>query len=174
MSNIKVYKKELKDAGAWNPSDGVPVRNPAKFGTFYTITYEQGDTVQGRYPEGSYLVCNDRQGGKWTVMSELPELSEYLPGTETGIFCWDAALSATSESEAKSQLLRKRNPRTISGDGIASNMEIPLSLGDTVRVRVQKKSYAETVSKRVVGMEIWFENGNVGEKIKFKEDEHVI
>ena len=100
----------------------------------------------------------------------MPELWEYLSGDAEGICKWDAVLSSATESEAKTDLTNKIWRHEISGESSRLKLGTDYGLGDTVRVQVEKGGFAETVSKRITGAEIWWENGNVGEKLIFKEE----
>ena len=165
------YKKELVDKGDWNPYDNsVPASRPSSYGWYYTITYEDEQSPKKSYPAGSYLVCADKETGTWKVCNDMPELWEYLPGDAEGICKWDAVLSSATESEAKTDLTNKIWRHEISGESSRLKLGTDYGLGDTVRVQVEKGGFAETVSKRITGAEIWWENGNVGEKLIFKEE----
>lgn len=168
------YQKSMLDKGEWNPNTGLPENNPACYGNYYLITYQSGETQNAQYPKGDYLVCDDSETGSFHVYEEIPQLSTYLPGEETGIYRWDASLSATTQSEAESALQRKKNVRDVAGKSTKAFENAKFSLGDIVRVQVTKGDYAYTVLKRVVGVERWTENGNIGEKYTFKEEENGI
>ena len=166
------YKKELKDMGALNPAaESLPQNSPAAYGSYYTFEYEEDDKTLKSCPAGAYYVCVDKVTGKWQMCRELPELWDYLPGTADGIYRWDAVLSSASESEAAGDLQNKKRKRQIAGESSRIKLGTDFQLGDTVRVQVEKGGYTETVSKRITGAEVWWENGNIGEKMIFKEEE---
>lgn len=168
------YYKELSHAGEWSPHTALPQNNPAEYGSYYTIVYEDGETQKRSYPAGSYLVCDDEETGAWHVHSDLPQLSAYLPGEDTGIYRWDASLSCGSLSEAEATLAKRKRVRRITGDTVNLAFGKDVNLGDFVTVQVEKGGYRETLSRRVVGAELWYESGNSGEKLIFEEDENGI
>lgn len=167
------YKKELKDNGEWDAAASeLPAVRPSNYASYYTIKNGE-ETGPKRYPNGSYLVCTD-PAGTWRVSSELPELEEKVCGALTGIYSWDTSLSAATEAEAKTELSKKMWSHEVKGDAYHLKFSKDFGLGDTFRVQVKKGTYAETVEKMVSGVEVWWENGNIGEKIKFKEDKDVV
>ena len=166
------YKKELEDKGEWDALGSLPSAAPENYGTYYTIKNDE-DTGPKKYPNGSYLVCTDKAGA-WSVCSELPELEEKITGTLSGIYSWDTSLSSATETEAKTELNKKAWTHEVKGDAVRLTYKKDYHLGDTIRVQVQKGAYTETVKKAISGVDLWWENGNVGEKIKFKEAEDVI
>lgn len=162
------YNRELEDRGEWNTADPKPAESAANYGAYYSISNDS-ETENSRYPNGSYLVCTD-PSGSWRVCSELPVLEERVQGPLSGIYDWDVFLSASAAEEAKTELAGKVWSHELKGEAVRLYYGTDYSLGDAVRVQVQKGTYAETVEKTVSGVEIWFENGNIGEKLKFKED----
>lgn len=166
------YNRELEDLGEWDISTGeennmvrLPSASTNNYGKYYSIT----DSCSSMYPDGSYLVCTDSTG-KWRVCSELPTLEEKIEGTLTGIYNWDTFLSATNLSEAKAEMIDKQWSHVLKALAIRLKYNADFSLGDTVRIQAQKGTYTEAAEKTIVGVDIWWESGNTGEKIKFKEE----
>ncbi len=166
------YKKELKDMGDWDAAVApLPREQPDNYGTYYTIKNDE-ETGSKRYPNGSYLVCTDPSGA-WSVSSELPELEEKISGSLSGIYSWDTSLSSSTESEAKTELAKKAWTHEVKGETAHLKFNDDFHLGDVVRIQVAKGTYTETVEKQISGVDLWWENGNIGEKIKFKEEKNV-
>ena len=119
-------------------------------------------------------MCTDKDFGVWRVCSELPELEEKISGSLSGIYSWDTSLSGATEAEAKTELSKKLWSHEVKGEAYHLKYGKEYHLGDMFRVQVQKGTFAETALKTVSGVEIWWESGNIGEKLKFKEDNNVL
>ena len=163
------YCRELEDKGEWDASGTLPGKGPENYGTYYTIKNDE-ETGSKKYPNGSYLVCTDKDFGAWRVCSELPELEEKILGSLSGIYSWDTSLSGATEAEAKTELSKKLWSHEVKGEAYHLKYSKDYHLGDMFRVQVQKGTFAETALKTVSGVEIWWESGNIGEKLKLKED----
>ncbi len=164
------YAKELEDLGDWDASSSLPSASSSNYGKYYRITNTKEN---GRYPNGSYLVCVDTSG-QWKVCSELPTLEEEIAGALSGIYKWDTFLSASTEAEAKTTLSEKKWLHSLKGTASHLYYKKDYELGDTLRVQVNKGTFFESAEKIISGVDLWWENGNIGEKIKFKEDENGI
>ena len=164
------YAKELEDLGDWDASSPLPSASSSNYGKYYRITNTEEN---GRYPNGSYLVCVDTSG-QWKVCSELPTLEEEIAGTLSGIYKWDTFLSASTKAEAKTALSEKKWSHNLKGTASHLYYKKDYELGDTLRVQVNKGTFFESTEKIIFGVDLWWENGNIGEKIKFKEDENGI
>lgn len=158
------YNRELEDLGEWNAATSLPTVAAENYGKYYSIT--GGNNT---YPNGSYLVCTDKTG-VWKVYSELPTLEEKIEGTLSGIYNWDTFLSGATLSEAKTELIDKKWSHNLKALAVRLKYGTDFSLGDTVRIQAQKGTYAESTEKTIVGVDVWWENGNTGEKIRFREE----
>ena len=167
------YNKEMEDLGEWNTEDDIPSRASSNYGKYYRIVNESDDAENSRYPNGSYLVCTSTSGA-WRVVTELPTLEERIQGTFNGIYDWDTFLSAATLSEAKTELSQKQWLHTLKGTPVHLKYKTDYELGDIFRVQVRKGTYTEDVEKTISGVDVWWENGNIGEKMKFKEDGNVL
>lgn len=168
------YNKELRALGEWSPHAMRPEDNKESYGGYYTIVYEDGETQKRGYPAGAYLVCDNEETGTWQVYSELPQLSAYVGGGETGIYRWDADLSSGSLSEAEATLSARKRVRKITGDTVSLTYGKDVNLGDMITLQVEKGGYRQTLSRRVVGAELWYESGNCGGRFIFEEDDYGI
>ena len=163
------YNRKLEDMGdIYFSQDITPTlsEEPVNYGRYYTIA----ESVQLKYPKGSYLVCTDISG-KWRVCSELPVLEEKVQGEQAGIYDWDTFVSGVSLSEAQAELASKKWSHTLKALAVKLKYNNDYSLGDTIRVQARKGSYEEHIEKMISGVDIWWESGNVGEKVKFKSEE---
>ena len=161
------YKKELTDKGEWNVSESSAPK--LGYGEYYRIVND-GYKESSKNPNGSYLVCIDPDGKETKVVSELPTIEERITGEQVGIYDWETVFSSSTESDAKTELSKKAWVHTV--DGKLRNLKYGADyhLGDTFRIQVQKGAYFEETEKTVSDVDIWWENGNCGEKIKFKEE----
>lgn len=159
------YNRKLEDLGSWDGSTSLPSVSSDNYGKYYSITNSSNNT----YPNGSYLVCTNTNGS-WTVCSELPTLEEKVKGSTTGIYDWDTFLTGASAAEAKSELLKKKWSHELKALAIRLKYNQDYSLGDVLRVQAQKGTHNEYAEKTITTVDIWWENGNEGEKLKFKEE----
>lgn len=89
--------------------------------------------------------------------------------TKTGIYCWETILSGKNDSEAKTDLAKKkiRSETVVNSRNIFCGKDY--HLGDIVRFQIQKGQYQTTVKQRITGVNIWYEQGNYGERPVFEE-----
>lgn len=88
----------------------------------------------------------------------------------TGIYRWEGILSGAVESEAKADLEKKKGKdvvRTQTHDFLFGR---DYALGDTVTVQLHRGGYKASARKRIVGVDIWYEFNNIGEKPVFEEE----
>lgn len=90
--------------------------------------------------------------------------------TKTGIYRWECILSPTTESEAASELNAKQMNRKTQAKLKGLKFGADYRLGDTVRVQKQIGKWKSTETKRITGVNIWYENNNIGEQPIFEED----
>ncbi len=90
--------------------------------------------------------------------------------SKTGIYRWECVLSAQSESEAKSELLKKQ--REVEAAMTAANLRygVDYQLGDQVLLTLTKGGFSFREQKRITGVDIWYEANNVGEKPTFLQE----
>lgn len=172
--NSAWYNMELKDMGNWYIYNAIspPSQRPSNYGTYYHIVNQTNYDYQN-YPNGAYLVCTHKSGA-WSVFSELPTVEDKLQGDLTGIYDWDTFCSSTTIPETQTELSDKKWTHTLKGSPVRLKYNIDYSLGDIVRIQVQKGSYTEDAYKTVSSVDIWWENGSIGQKMNFEEDGYVI
>ncbi len=93
----------------------------------------------------------------------------YNPSEQSGIYRWEAQLTAKSAEEAVSELvaMKKCSSVSLTTRGIICGRHY--CLGDTLRVQTTKGSFRTTCIKRIVGAEI--RTGAVREEYPILEDE---
>lgn len=119
--------------------------NKNAYNEAYTEDFQ--DYVNGGWYE-SYL--NDESGtSEW----------KYIESDKTGIYKWIGVLSGTSESEAKSSLDSRKWKKEISLETKNIKYGTDYLLGDTVKVQVCFGNFKTTISQKIKGVEIIYENG---------------
>lgn len=90
----------------------------------------------------------------------------YLSGdtSKTGIYKWVAPLSGTSESDAMTDLRKKKVNDTVTLKTINLVRGVDYNLGDTVRVQIDKEGFKKTIRKRISGVNTWYEGTDIGEQ----------
>lgn len=95
----------------------------------------------------------------------------FLPGDDpkTGVYCWEGVLSGRTESEAVTDLDQKSAiDQKIQANTRNLTLGQDYQLGDLVKFQFSIGSYQTTVEKRVTGVNIWYENNNIGEQPVFQ------
>lgn len=87
----------------------------------------------------------------------------------TGIYRWEGILSGASESEAAADLEKKKGKDVVRTQTHGFLFGRDYSLGDTVTVQLHRGGYKASARKRIVGVDIWYEFNNTGEKPVFEE-----
>ena len=96
------------------------------------------------------------------------------------ILRWESLLSGGSESEAFLELNNARITDGIQGKTVGVRFgnedeykrnECDYTLGDTVLVEWQSGTYKKRARKRIVGVNLWYETGNIGEEPVFEDVE---
>ena len=167
------FKKPLLNQGKIDPNDEIPRNDPARYGEYYTIKYE-GTAQIGRMVEGGFLVCADKGTGAFDYFDDLPELWDYLDGEKAGIKKWDGIFSVTTKEEAESELLKHSMEKKVTAETARFKFLENCGIGDTICDTAQKVNFSRKETKRISGVEIWFESGNCGEKLIFEEDKNGI
>lgn len=87
----------------------------------------------------------------------------------TGLYRWEGILSGAVESEARADLDKKKGKdvvRTQTHDFLFGR---DYALGDTVTVQLHRGGYKTSARKRIVGVDVWYEFNNIGEKPVFED-----
>ncbi len=171
------YGREIVSRGDYNPVINKPkLKNglPENLGKYYQVT-QNGSRFGLTMKEGEYLLC-DSEEGSWRIVDgdEIQKLDCIwlkLNGdsSATGIYRWDEILSAQTESEAQDELTKKKRIQNISL--VTRGMEYgkDYHLGDILRVQKTAGGVQFTQKKRVVAVNIWYEQGNSGQQPEFSE-----
>ena len=90
---------------------------------------------------------------------------------EEGIYRWDCLLQGETEAEALQDLSQKTKTSKIVAQNADLAWHTDYELGDMVRVQVKKGDLLQTAKKRVIGVHLWYEEGQKGEQPEFESDE---
>lgn len=119
----------------------------------------------------------DRQNyytGGWYKETQQPDESGTTPdpvwkyitsdATKTGVYKRDCVLSADNEVEARQELDKKSLDQQTRAKTQRINWKTDYNLGDIVRVQNEIGRWADTTTQRIIGVELWFEDNNIGEQ----------
>lgn len=165
------YERELEDMGEWDASANSPTltnNNPSNYGKSYRVS-TAGTRFGISFKEGDYIVCVDKSGA-WSKSPEPATVWDYISGSKVGIYKWDAVLSGSTESEAKSDLAAKKWIKKIQAKVRSLKYGRDYNLGDVVRVQMQAGAWKASYENRIVGVNIWFEQNNLGEQPILEDD----
>lgn len=127
---------------------------------------EYAEDLQDYYTEGWYEQEQEEVDGArpdpvWTKIEK--------DSSKSGIYRWETVLSGSVESEAKAALNAKVWEKKIQTKTRDILYGIDYRLGDIVKVQKQVGSFKATFEKQVIGVNLWYENNNVGEQPIFEE-----
>lgn len=88
---------------------------------------------------------------------------------ENNLLKWVGILSGESESEASASLAKARKTSNIQGKTVGVRFGYDYALGDTVTVQYQAGDYKHSACKRIIGVNLWYETGNIGEEPIFED-----
>lgn len=172
------YGRELTSRGDYNPvNNRPPLQNgvPENFGKYYQVT-QNGSRFGLAMQEGDYLVCDSKEG-VWRIADgeEIQSMDCIWVKVESdsaasGIYRWEELLSSQTESEAQSELIKKKRMQDISLMTKELKYGRDYSLGDILRVQKAGGSIRLTQKKKVVAVNIWYEQGNSGEQPEFSDE----
>lgn len=83
---------------------------------------------------------------------------------KTGIYRWECIVSEQDKSSALSALAKKSFDEEISTKTHDLICGKDYNIGDIVRVRIERGKYKNTQEKRIVGVNLWYENNNIGQE----------
>lgn len=164
------YKLELTHLGEIDPSYQVPQNDTKKYGSYYTVHYEDPDDESEEFPEGCYFVCSNMKTGAWEFFPSLPELCKGFVGDHEGMRRWETVFDVYNKDEANEELKKIKKEESITGETMKMRFETDFSLGDIFRLQINKGGHKMSVKRQILGVEMWAESGNSGEKIIFSED----
>lgn len=140
------------------------------YGTSYTVNY-LNEADAGYYEHAIEKEPSEEETEEDTTEDATTETvreTEWLrlekEDARTGIYRTVSLLSGSNESEAKSSLAEKVATREFKAAVKHLAFGEDYNLGDVLRVRIEKGPFAETVKKRVTGINIWYEANNIGEE----------
>lgn len=133
------------------------------------------NAYETKYTDDAQEYCS---GGWYEEQQEAEEGSAETPEPvwkyiekepKTGIYRWEGLLNGSVESEAKSDLKNKQWQRKLETKTYDYVCGEDYNLGDTVRIQKTAGNFQKTFVKRIIGVNMWFEANNIGQKPIFEE-----
>ena len=122
------------------------------------ITYT--DDFQDSANGGYYQVTDETTGEMtWTEIAS----------DKTGLYRWVQVLGGDNEYDAEASLKTKKRKRNVTFDVRGLKYGTDYALGDVVTVKSEFGGYRRTDKKQITEVNIWYENGNSGEKPVFSD-----
>lgn len=155
------------------------------FGKCWKVQFQQNTTCTsyGRfgmflYP-GDFVVCDNENG----ILKKSDKADTFwakvsMPSSNVGILRWEGLLAGSSVNEALSALYNMRGTNEVQGKTVGLHFgseeeyslnECDYTLGDIVSVEWQSGNYKKRTKKRIVGVNLWYETGNIGEEPIFED-----
>ncbi len=155
------------------------------FGKCWKVQFKQGSTYTSykqfgvRLYPGDFVVCDNEKGilkksdKADTFWAKISTLS-----SNTGILRWESLLSGSSENEALLDLYNTQSTNEIQGKTVGVHFgseeeyqknQCDYALGDVVSVEWQSGNYKKRAKKRIIGVNLWYETGNIGEEPIFED-----
>ena len=175
--------KPLSGTGIASGTESSPV--PSNFGKCWKVQFNQNATYLSyakfgfRLYPGDFVVCDNENGilkksdKADTFWVKVPKQSP-----QEGILRWESLLSASSENEALLELYNAQSTNGIQGKTVGvrfgseeeyQNNGCDYTLGDVVSVEWQNGNYKKRAKKRIIGVNLWYEPGNIGEEPIFED-----
>lgn len=164
------YERSMENMGEWEPNSGLlQNNNPLNYGKFWKVSAD-GTWNSISFKKGDYLICRNVSGTLsksdnyepfWVKIQKQPQKS--------GALCWDTLLSGKNESEAFVSLNNAKQTSNIQGKTANVRYTSEYNLGDIVTVEWQAGNYKIRSRKRIVGVNLWYESGNIGEEAIFED-----
>lgn len=160
---------------------------PSNFAKCWKVRFKQNSTYTSyvkfgvRLYPGDFVVCDNKTGILKKADKTDPfwvKISKSSP--VINILRWESLLSGGSESEAFLELNNARITDGIQGKTVGVRFgnedeykrnECDYTLGDIVLVEWQSGTYKKRARKRIVGVNLWYETGNIGEEPVFEDVE---
>lgn len=161
------YDLEPEDKGDWNAKSNYPMltNNAARnFCKFYTVSVA-GVWFGINFEVGDYISCLTPDGA-WQKTTNISNITTYISAdqTKTGIYKWDEILGGETEDEAQISLSKKRFDQSIRLKTRKLRFGTDYCLGDILRVQMVEGGFRQSVQQKVMGVDLWFEHNNVGER----------
>lgn len=128
---------------------------------------EYNEDLQEYYSEGWYEKVRDSDEDGNVTASEWLKIEKDMD--KKGIYRWECIVSEQDESSARSALAKKSRNEQISTKTHDLICGKDYNVGDIVRVRVECGKYRNTQKKRIVGVNLWYENNNIGQEPIFED-----
>ena len=94
----------------------------------------------------------------------------HIPSTLSGLYAWEGALEGNTKDEAERDLRKKcvRQEMTAKTHRLLYGKDY--GLGDSLRVEINKGSCRRSLTKKITGVRLWYENNDIGEEPIMEEE----
>jgi len=163
------YKRKLEDMGEWLPnSNSLTDNKPENYGKYWKVG-AAGSKWGITFDKGDYLVCR-RLSGKLEKSDKTDSVWTYLEKDKKGgIYRWEEILSGGNESEAVADIVKKLRANTVQAKTRDLFFGADYHLGDIVRIQNCIGTEMQSFTKKIVGVNLWYESGNIGEEPVFED-----
>ncbi len=193
------YKQQYQNMGEWDPQanalldsegntiSGTGISNNIEenFGKCWKVQFMQDSSYTScvkfgmRLYPGDFVVCDNKDG----ILKKSAKADSFWAkvsgnSTNNGMLRWESILSSKRDEDALLELYNMKISNAIQGKTVGvhfgSEEEYQLNkcdytLGDVVYVEWQSGNYKKRARKRITGVSLWYEPGNIGEEPIFED-----
>ena len=180
-----LFKHTMENMGEWNPANNTVTKDdiageritnnvPINYGRCWKVGADGKGSSIGlgsvTFQKGDYLICRQTSGALQKSDNCEPFWVK-TPATspKTGIYRWEGILQGGNQSEATNSLNQASRTNVVQGKTANLYFGKEYALGDVVTVQYQADRYKFSVRKRIVGVNLWYEPGNIGEEPLFED-----
>lgn len=167
------YEQAIEDMGDWDASTNEPTLTnnvSSNYAAAYRVS-TAGVRFGMTFDEGDYIVCRT-EDGTWTKDTERPaDFWVHIPSEKTGLYAWEGALDGSTKEEAERDLKSKGISREMTAGTVKLLFGRGYRLGDSVKIELAKGSFRQTLTKKIIGVRLWYENNDIGEEPILEDEE---
>lgn len=165
------YEQTMENMGEWDAKTNLPYladNTPSNYATGYRVK-TAGTQFGISFAEGDYIVCK-QETGAWEKAENTENFLVHIPSTLSGLYAWEGALEGNTKDEAERDLRKKcvRQEMTAKTHRLLYGKDY--GLGDSLRVEINKGSCRRSLTKKITGVRLWYENNDIGEEPIMEEE----
>lgn len=174
------YKQKIENKGTWDVYANSPALynyQSENYATGYRVSlseretgYESFNRFGIDFRNGDYIVCK-RKDGEWEKAYDLDGFTEHIEPALSGIYAWETMLDGQILAEAEKDLAKRDSVKKITVKTRDFIFERDYFLGDSVMQRLEKGTFTSDVVRKITGVNLWYEVGDVGEQPIFSEED---
>lgn len=166
------YEQNMEDMGEWDAANNSPYlvnNSPDNYAKSYRVT-AAGSRFGIAFAEGDYIICRQKTGA-WEKADKAEAFPEHIPSQLSGLYAWESSLEGTTEEEAAQALRKKRIEQQLTAKvhGLAYGTDY--APGDSVRFLISKGEFTKELIMKITGVNLWYENNDIGEEPIMEEAE---